>query len=544
MMNSKPSNLILTIFAICIGLSSQQGCPWPCSCVDLTVNCRSRGLTSIPTNIPIDTTALDLSGNNIERITERSFNSLKNLTILLLNGSNIKYLDAYAFDGLENIFSLNLRDNQIKAVYQNTFTGIKFPSGLYEVCHRQAGLLWDDCMVDLRYNPLSKVAIYAFAQTKGIRVYFGEQDVPMNMVGAFWGSDEANEIVFVNIKELNLELISFGGCTRPRHIAIIDTYLPYLPWGTFKDITEIESLELDNCTIDRIAQGAFGGNTFRGRDHYSAENVIQINKCTINCPIPSYAFSNSTVRSIVITQNTLSGFEPFAFDGERGKLHLSDLIIAGNDNWTEVNTNTFANIREAKSGIFISGNNLTDIHTGAFTNTRNVGRLKFSNESTKLTVHPRAFNNVSNVTQWIEFEDMRNVILKSQAFSGVANISTLRFYQSKITKFDRKFIDACKPGIRSLTLNSNPIPCDCNAAHLALFCRNAKIGYFVSCNFNGTSTSVTAHDWESKGPEWHPPNSNLPNCQNIDPITCGVSIVLPSFISIVIAMTIFVYTCL
>ncbi|KIH66044.1 leucine Rich repeat-containing domain protein [Ancylostoma duodenale] len=156
-------------------------CPPACTCTDTTVDCRDRGLTHIPANLPSSTTELlvitghtfshkflilkklgnwerehrksgrngyvnrrleqnqityvppkafqnlrnlrrlDLSKNSIIEVAPRAFQGLHTLNSLVLYGNNLTELPAEAFDGLKSLQLLLLNANQLQCIRRGTF---------------------------------------------------------------------------------------------------------------------------------------------------------------------------------------------------------------------------------------------------------------------------------------------------------------------------------------------------------------------------------------------------------------------------------------
>ncbi|XP_060598763.1 slit homolog 1 protein-like [Ruditapes philippinarum] len=106
--------------------SKLEKCSWcpSCYCKDesvytngsylLLVNCTDAGLTSVPTNIPSNTTVLTLNGNNITKIGPRSFEHLSKLLYLDLSKTGLTSLHSETFAGLGNLRTLELNGNKIR----------------------------------------------------------------------------------------------------------------------------------------------------------------------------------------------------------------------------------------------------------------------------------------------------------------------------------------------------------------------------------------------------------------------------------------------
>nr|ABB59067.1 variable lymphocyte receptor A [Eptatretus burgeri] len=95
-----------------------------CSCNNNknSVDCSSKRLTAIPSNIPTDTENLKLGRNKLSSLSAKAFHSLSSLTYLSLFNNKLKSLPEGVFDQLVNLTDLRL--------YQNQLTSL--PSGIFD----------------------------------------------------------------------------------------------------------------------------------------------------------------------------------------------------------------------------------------------------------------------------------------------------------------------------------------------------------------------------------------------------------------------------
>nr|ABB21113.1 variable lymphocyte receptor A [Eptatretus stoutii] len=95
-----------------------------CTCNDNTksVDCSSKGLTAIPSNIPTDTDRLDLKYNKLSSLPRTAFHGLNKLTYLDLQFNKLQALPPGVFDQLKNLETLRLSQNQLKSL----------PSGIFD----------------------------------------------------------------------------------------------------------------------------------------------------------------------------------------------------------------------------------------------------------------------------------------------------------------------------------------------------------------------------------------------------------------------------
>ncbi|CAH1783872.1 unnamed protein product [Owenia fusiformis] len=99
-------------------------CPAKCVCSESIVDCRDKGLTDIPDNIPELTTELRLEQNQITRVSSKAFMEYKRLRRIDLSNNMISFLAPDAFVGLKSLNSLVLYGNKITDLPPGIFKGM------------------------------------------------------------------------------------------------------------------------------------------------------------------------------------------------------------------------------------------------------------------------------------------------------------------------------------------------------------------------------------------------------------------------------------
>uniref|UniRef100_A0A669PPJ3 Slit guidance ligand 3 n=1 Tax=Phasianus colchicus TaxID=9054 RepID=A0A669PPJ3_PHACC len=105
--------------------ASSITCPSACTCSNNVVDCRGRGLTEIPANLPEDIWEIDISKNQISDIAPDAFKGLKSLISLLLNANKINCLRVNTFQGLHNLKLLSLYDNKLQTISKGLFAPLR-----------------------------------------------------------------------------------------------------------------------------------------------------------------------------------------------------------------------------------------------------------------------------------------------------------------------------------------------------------------------------------------------------------------------------------
>lgn len=94
------------------------------------MDCRNRGLTEVPGNIPDDVVHLDLSHNSISHLKPKEFQGARSLKILNLSSNNMEHLDKASMTGLLHLRELDLSNNLLHFVQYGVLEDLYFLSQL------------------------------------------------------------------------------------------------------------------------------------------------------------------------------------------------------------------------------------------------------------------------------------------------------------------------------------------------------------------------------------------------------------------------------
>ncbi|XP_012656839.1 leucine-rich repeat-containing protein 32 [Otolemur garnettii] len=104
--------LLLAVLTLCLAASQHQD-KVPCKMVDKEVSCQGLGLLQIPSELPLDTEALDLSGNQLQSILASPLGFYTALRHLDLSTNEISSLQPGVFQALPHLEHLSLAHNHL-----------------------------------------------------------------------------------------------------------------------------------------------------------------------------------------------------------------------------------------------------------------------------------------------------------------------------------------------------------------------------------------------------------------------------------------------
>nr|AAZ16350.1 variable lymphocyte receptor B [Eptatretus burgeri] len=134
------------LLALLLCCRNGKACPSRCSCSGTNVYCNSKGLTSVPTGIPAQTTYLDLGSNKLQSLPSGVFDKLTQLTYLSLSTNQLQSLHQGVFDKLTKLTALPLDTNQLKSVPDGVFDRLTSLQKIYLFSNP-----WDCTCPGIRY---------------------------------------------------------------------------------------------------------------------------------------------------------------------------------------------------------------------------------------------------------------------------------------------------------------------------------------------------------------------------------------------------------
>nr|BAI66963.1 variable lymphocyte receptor B [Eptatretus burgeri] len=157
------------LLALLLCCRNGKACPSRCSCSGTSVDCDSKGLTSVPSGIPSSTTYLNLESNKLQSIPSGVFDKLTSLTYLHLCCNKLQSLPHGVFDKLTKLTTLVLHTNQLKSVPDGVFDRLTSLQYIYLYSNP-----WDCTCPGIRYLSewikKNSGIVYHYSSSTGSRV--------------------------------------------------------------------------------------------------------------------------------------------------------------------------------------------------------------------------------------------------------------------------------------------------------------------------------------------------------------------------------------
>lgn len=386
----------------------------------------------------------DLRLNAIETIDENYLSASPNLEHLLLSGNHIQEIPNRLFEKTRKLKTVEFRDNRITAI-SSLFDGLRFLQTL-DLSHnmiKDAKLLLQSKMpylqiINLEGSRLGVITEFAPSYEAVEVLLLGDCGITEVEPGAFKSLEKVIRLNLSNNSISYLDESVFSKDSKLEFLALSDNNLTSVT-GTFNRTRRMRELRLSSNQIHDITD-AFKGLTFLRKISMRSNLVTHI---------PDDAFSdNSELAEINLSENKIRWMGRNAL---KGLVTLNKLLLQGNQ-LLSLN-GSIRNLPKLRY-LDASFNAIQSLERAEFTNN---GRLTFI----KLMA-----NNISNLRG---------------AFIGAGEMVSLILRNNQVEVLRRTDFPRRMPAKPTLTLDDNPLICDCRLAWLVRRDSEVRINNYPTC---------------------------------------------------------------
>uniref|UniRef100_A0A9J8AHW5 Slit homolog 1b (Drosophila) n=1 Tax=Cyprinus carpio carpio TaxID=630221 RepID=A0A9J8AHW5_CYPCA len=415
------------------GLASGS-CPPMCTCTNNIVDCRGKGLTAIPANMPEGMTEIRLEQNGIKSVPPGAFASYKRLRRIDLSNNQISEIAPDAFQGLRSLNSLVLYGNKITDLPRGVFDGLSALELLLlnaNKIHCVRVNIFQDLenlsLLSLYDNKIQTLAKGTFTPLKSIQTLHLAQNPFVCDCGLKWLAD------FLRSNPIET---SGARCSSPRRLAN-------------KRISQIKSKKFRCSASLYLISGA--EDTRLNKDCNSKP------VCPPKCRCEATVVDCSNLR--------LTKFP------EHLPLSTTELRLNNNDLSILEATGLFRSLTHLKK-INLSNNKITEIEDGAFDGASSVVELHLT-ANHLVSVRGGMFRGMDGL-RMLMLRNNRIRCIHNGSFSGLQNVRLLSLYDNQLTTIMPGAFDTL-PNLSTLNLLANPFNCDCRLSWLGEWLRSRQI---------------------------------------------------------------------
>uniref|UniRef100_A0A669DE73 Slit homolog 2 (Drosophila) n=1 Tax=Oreochromis niloticus TaxID=8128 RepID=A0A669DE73_ORENI len=416
---------------VCTGRSGSPMCfcPESCTCSNNIVDCRGKGLTEIPTNLPETITEIRLEQNAIKVIPAGAFSPYKKLRRIDLSNNQISELASDAFQGLRSLNSLVLYGNKITEISKGLFEGL-FSLQLLLLNANKIACLRVDAFQDLHNlnllslydNKLQTIAKGTFSSLRAIQTLHLAQNPFICDCHLKWLADYLQD---------NPIETSGARCTSPRRLAN-------------KRIGQIKSKKF-RCSGNEDYRSKLGGDCFAD---LACPEKCRCEGTTVDC-------SNQKLTKIP----------------DHIPQYTTELRLNNNEFSVLEATGIFKKLPQLRK-INLSNNRITDIEEGTFEGASGVNELILTSNRLE-NIHHRILKGLSGL-RTLMLRSNRISCVSNSSFVGLSSVRLLSLYDNQITSMNPGAFDTLH-SLSTLNLLANPFNCNCHLAWLGDWLRRKRI---------------------------------------------------------------------
>uniref|UniRef100_A0A8D0D7V9 Slit homolog 2 (Drosophila) n=1 Tax=Sander lucioperca TaxID=283035 RepID=A0A8D0D7V9_SANLU len=404
-------------------------CPESCTCSNNIVDCRGKGLTEIPTNLPETITEIRLEQNAIKVIPAGAFSPYKKLRRIDLSNNQISELASDAFQGLRSLNSLVLYGNKITEISKALFEGL-FSLQLLLLNANKIACLRVDAFQDLHNlnllslydNKLQTIAKGTFSSLRAIQTLHLAQNPFICDCHLKWLADYLQD---------NPIETSGARCTSPRRLAN-------------KRIGQIKSKKF-RCSGTEDYRSKLGGDCFAD---LACPEKCRCEGTTVDC-------SNQKLTKIP----------------DHIPQYTAELRLNNNEFTVLEATGIFKKLPQLRK-INLSNNRITDIEEGTFEGASGVNELILTSNRLE-NIHHRMLKGLSGL-RTLMLRSNRISCVSNSSFVGLSSVRLLSLYDNQITSMNPGAFDTLH-SLSTLNLLANPFNCNCHLAWLGDWLRRKHI---------------------------------------------------------------------
>ena len=407
-------------------------CHYETTSEGLEAICSNRNLTAVPANLTDDIIVLDLTHNQLTKLTNTSFSSLPHLRYLYLNSNNMSTIESGAFQALPELYSIMLTNNNFTSLPTTIFSkNLKLK------------------LVDLTVNRFVSFPGNALNSVPSLTQLRIDENFLSSLNFTGWRSRNMTSLVlkanrfssfheddFLPLKETRIDLISF-----------VNNNLTSLQNGLFQHLEGVREMRLSGNLIRNFSLHSFLGMSSLETLHMATNLISAIEPLA---PLPNQTNVIPNLTSLDLQSNHIPSIPPRAFWGLgnliRLDIHQSRIRTLQNDSFEGLTSLEILDLTGNLLSFFtkdiflfsprlqslvLSSNWFTELGPEQIGDIASLTSLNLARCRITDLIPQRGEWNLRNLT-FLDISHNRLVHIYKNSFDGMANLTTLNISYNQI----------------------------------------------------------------------------------------------------------------
>lgn len=421
--------LFLTLSAPADG--QKMYCPSKCSCLGPIFDCKRRGLTEIPRDLPSWVEILDISHNEFTTLDPSSFQHIIHLRRLKATHNKLSAIPNLG--SLPHLIDLNLAHN---AIPQLTSDLKKFP-------HLRS--------LDLSFNKIVSIPNGIFTNSSKLEhLALSSNKIASIEKGAL---DNLTSLKTLQLNRNRLAAIPknlFLKLNNLKKLELDKNRIRAIEGLSFKGLESLESLSLRKNLIGHLSDGAF---YYLGKIH-----TLNLDFNNITAVTSGWLYGLSSLKWLNLTHNAITEAGMGGWEYCKKLTHL-ELTF---NNLQAITKTTFAKA-ESLRYLYLGHNSVSHIEEGAFKQLNQLKEMYLDHNALSWTMEDTngPFLGLSSLTL-LTLSDNFIKSLTSRAFAGLGRLRSLDLSRNPIATISQGTFAPLRRRLTTLLLDSSSLLCDCN----------------------------------------------------------------------------------
>lgn len=421
--------LFLTLSALADG--QKMYCPSKCLCLGQFFDCRRRGLTEMPRDLPSWVEILDISHNEFTVLDASSLQHITHLRRLKVAHNKLSAIPNLG--SLAHLIDLNLAHN---AIPQLTSDLKKLP------------LLKN---LDLSFNKITSIPSGIFTNRSKLQhLSLSSNKISSIEKGALDNLTSLETLLLNRNRLTTIPKNLFLNLNNLKHLELDKNRIRAIEGLSFKGLEALESLSLRKNLISHLSDGAF---------YYLGKiQTLDLEFNNITAVTSGWLYGMSSLKRLNLTHNSITEADMGGWEYCKKLTHL-ELTY---NNLQAITKSTFAKA-ESLRFLYLGHNAVSYIEEGAFKQLNQLKELYLDHNALSWTMEDTngPFLGLSSLTL-LTLSDNFIKSLTSRAFAGLGRLRSLDLSRNPITTISQGTFAPLRRRLTTLLLDSSSLLCDCN----------------------------------------------------------------------------------